>query len=44
MPVPGGDRGNAGRGSDLRGAQHQNDVGASPGAKRGDRGVQPAVN
>ena len=44
MPLPGGDRGDAGRGSDLRGAQYQNDVGTSPLAKRSDRGVQPAVN
>ena len=44
MPVPSGDSDDAGRGSDLCGAQNQNDLGTSSIAQRSDRGVQPAIN
>ena len=44
MPVPSGDRGDAARGSNLGGAQDQNDVGTSPIAQRSNRGVQPTIN
>ena len=44
LPVRRGDRSDTGRGRDLSGAEHQNDVVAATAVERGHRGFQPAVD